>query len=62
MIVKKSKFQKIWAAQPIRFPVEKQGRFEPITVEQWTENFVIPAVSIDDGGAKPKSAADGEEK
>ncbi|TDG12146.1 aminoacylase [Seongchinamella unica] len=53
IVVKNSKFQKVWAGQPIRFPVEGVGKFEPVDVESWSRQFVIPTYTIDDGGAKP---------
>ena len=53
MVVKNSEFQKVWAGQPIRFPVEEKRRFEPITVEGWAKQFTIPTVSVDLGGSKP---------
>ena len=59
MVVKDSKFQKVWAGQPIRFPVEERSRFEPITVEGWVRQFTIPTFSVDPGGARPRSAAEG---
>jgi len=35
IVVKDSRFQKVWAGQPIRFPVEASGRAEPISAGQW---------------------------
>ena len=52
-VVADSKFQKVWAGQPIRFPVEEKSRFTPLSEEGWTEDFTIPAFQIDDSGAKP---------
>ncbi len=52
MVVKDSKFQKIWAGQPIRFPVEEKGRFVPASVEEWIEEHSIP---VHDCPASPDS-------
>ena len=54
LVVKDSEFQKVWAGQPIRFPVEDKGHFEPITVEAWSRQITIPGFSVDDTGAKPQ--------
>ena len=54
VVVRNSEFQKVWAGQPIRFPIEERGRFKPITVEGWTRHFAIPTPSFDDSGAKPE--------
>ena len=37
----------------IRFPVENRGRFEPISVEGWAQQFTIPTFSIDPGALRP---------
>lgn len=50
LVVKAGEFQKgVWAGQPIRYPVEQQGRFVPATTEQWLKTF-----SIDNSGVKPE--------
>ena len=56
VVVRDSKFQKVWAGQPIRFPVEDKGRFEPISATQWIERFSINVPAIDDSGMGPQSA------
>ncbi|TWT60940.1 amidohydrolase family protein [Rubinisphaera italica] len=48
MVVKDSKFQKVWAGEPIRYPVETQGRFTPASKKQWLKSH-----TIDSGGIKP---------
>lgn len=54
MVVKDSEFRKVWSAgQPIRFPVEAKGRFIPISVEEWTNNFAIPTIDVHQSGAEP---------
>jgi N-acyl-D-amino-acid deacylase len=53
MVVKNSEFQKVWAGQPIRYPVESKGRFVPASVERWIETFGIETFSVDDSGTKP---------
>jgi len=55
MVVKDSEFQKVWAGQPIRFPVEEKGRFAAASVEEWIGEFSI-TVPVDDGGVKPSGA------
>ena len=59
LVVKDSEFQKVWAGQPIRFPVEDKGHFEPITVEAWSRQITIPGFSVDDTGAKPQPKNEG---
>ena len=27
--------------QPIRFPVEEKGRFEPLSLESWEDKFLV---------------------
>jgi len=56
IVVKESKFQKVWAGQPIRFPVEAKGRYEPISAEQWIKNFSINVPPMDDSAVGPHSA------
>lgn len=50
-VVDEGKFQKIWAGEPIRFPVEERGRFNPLSVEEWQQNFSIATFTVDDSGA-----------
>lgn len=52
MVVKDSKFHKIWAGQPIRFSLEDKGRFVPASVEKWIETYSIP---VTDCPASPDS-------
>lgn len=51
LVVEDSKFKKVWAGQPIRFPVEDKGRFTPISEEEWIKQRAIPTISVDDSGA-----------
>jgi len=37
------------AGQPIRYPVEREGRFQPASTEQWLSDF-----TIDDGSLAPR--------
>jgi len=53
LVVKESKFQKVWAGQPIRFPIRETGQFKPVTEKDWVQNFSISTITIDDSGAKP---------
>jgi hypothetical protein len=47
MVVKDSEFQKgVWAGQPIRYPVEDKGRFEPASVAKWVDNHSINTVGV----------------
>jgi len=55
-VVKNGEFQKIWAGQPVRFPVEEKGRFEPASVEQWVKDFSVNTISVDDSPVNPKNA------
>ncbi|WOH38842.1 amidohydrolase family protein [Thalassotalea fonticola] len=42
IVVKDSKVQKdVYAGQPIRFPVEDKGRFEPISEEAWKKKNLV---------------------
>jgi len=63
-VVKDSKFQKVWAGQPIRFPVEAKGRFETVAVDKWIERYSINVPPLDDSAVGPNSAGakDGESK
>jgi len=54
-VVKNSQFQKIWAGQPIRFPIEEKGRFEPASVEKWVKDFSINTIPVDDSPVNPKN-------
>lgn len=59
-VVREGEFQlDVRPGKSIRFPVEERGRFEPITVEGWTQQFTIPTFSVDDGSMSPNSTADG---
>lgn len=55
-VVKNGQFQKVWAGQPIRFPVEAKGRFEPASVEKWVKDFSIKTMTVDDSPVNPKNA------
>lgn len=41
------------AGQPIRFEPQKEGRFKPLSIENWTEEFYV--TPIDFGGGVPGS-------
>jgi len=56
MVVKESRFQKVWAGQPIRYPVEATGRFEPTSAAEWIERYSINTPPIDDSSMGPQSA------
>jgi len=55
-VVKNGEFQKVWAGQPIRFPVEEKGRFAPASVEQWVKDFSVNTISVDDSPVNPGNA------
>ncbi len=57
LVVKDGAFRKVWAGQPIRFPVEDRGRFEPIVVKEWLENFAIKPFTVDQSGADSPAEA-----
>jgi len=56
-VVKNGQFQKIWAGQPIRFPVEGEGRFEPASVEKWVKDFSVNTIAVDDSPVNPNTPA-----
>jgi len=39
IVVKDSTVQRVYPGQPIRYPVEEQGRFEPITEQDFLKQF-----------------------
>jgi N-acyl-D-amino-acid deacylase len=41
IVVRNSKVEEVFPGQPIRFPVEAQGRFEPVDVNGWTGKHTI---------------------
>lgn len=51
LVVEDSEFKKVWAGQPIRFPVEPKGRFKPLTQEEWLRQRAIANFSVDGSGA-----------
>jgi len=54
IVVKEGKVLPVKPGQPIRFPVEDKGRFEPVTVNKWLGKFAINVPDmheIDDTGA-----------
>jgi len=55
-VVQNGQFRKVWAGQPIRFPVEAKGRFEPASVEKWVKDFSINTITVDDSPVNPKNA------
>lgn len=55
-VVKNGQFQKVWAGQPIRFPVEAKSRFQPASVEKWVKDFSVNTITVDDSPVNPKNA------
>jgi len=51
MVVRESVAQKVFAGQPIRYPIENEGRHVPATTEQWLDDF-----RIDDSSMKPRES------
>ena len=54
LVVKDSKVLPVRPGQPIRFPVEAKGRFEPVTVNKWlgAHSINVPDTrGFDDTGA-----------
>jgi cytosine/adenosine deaminase-related metal-dependent hydrolase len=49
VVVKDSKVQRVYPGQPIRYPVEEKGRFEPITEEDFLKQFPKKFLSTTDG-------------
>jgi len=39
--------------KPIRFPVEEKGRFKPVNVTEWLDEYTIPVetMHVDDTGS-----------
>lgn len=53
-VVKEGKVLPVKPGQPIRFPVEAKGRFEPVTVNRWLDanSINVPDMhGFDDSGA-----------
>ncbi|WP_211223783.1 amidohydrolase family protein [Gaetbulibacter saemankumensis] len=46
-VVKDSKFQKIWAGQPIRYPVVNESKYESISEEKWLNHRAISTFSLE---------------
>jgi N-acyl-D-amino-acid deacylase len=58
IVVKDSKVLKdVYPGQPLRYPVEKKGRFEPVEVKGWVKTHAIPVIEEDEGAVAdwPKS-------
>jgi hypothetical protein len=49
VVVKDSKVQRVYPGQPIRYPVEEKGRFEPITEEDFLKQFPKKFLGANDG-------------
>ena len=43
----------IYPGQPIRYPVESKGRFQPLKREAYLENLLKPSFQVDDGIGGP---------
>ena len=50
IVVKDSEVLKdVFPGQPIRYPVESKGRFQPLVVEGWIETHAVPLIEHDEG-------------
>jgi hypothetical protein len=36
----------VYPGQPIRFPVEEKGRFEPVSGEAWSAAYLVPSTGF----------------
>jgi len=55
IVVKKRRVLPVRPGQPIRFPVEAKGRFEPVEVKKWLgrHSISVPTMQeFDDTGAE----------
>ena len=58
-VVRDSEFQlDVRPGKSIRFPVEEKGRFKPISVENYDQQFTIQGFSVDGGSMNPGNAAE----
>ena len=60
MVVRDSQVLKdVYPGQAIRFPVEAEGRFEPVTAEAWLKTYTIksnpPTIDVDDSVLNPEN-------
>ena len=47
LVVKNSKvLPDVYPGQPIRFPVEEKGRFEPVSGEAWSAKYLVPSTGF----------------
>ena len=61
IVVKDSEVLPVKPGQPIRYPVEEKGRFEPASIENFiAETTILSGTypSLDDSGAKKLHNAD----
>ncbi len=50
IVVKDSKVLKdVFPGQPIRYPVESKGRFQPLDVKGWVDIHAVPLIEHDEG-------------
>ncbi|GAA6159007.1 amidohydrolase family protein [Ruegeria sp. HU-ET01832] len=60
LVVNEGQFQKVWAGQPIRFPVEDRGMHETLTTDEWLQQRAISTISVLQDGADIVEASDEE--
>ena len=49
VVVKDPRVLPVKAGQPIRYPVESKGRFQPLDVKGWVDIHAVPLVEHDEG-------------
>lgn len=50
IVVKDSQVLKgVFPGQPLRYPIEEKGRFEPVEVKGWIKTHAIPVIEEDEG-------------
>jgi len=55
VVVENSEFKKVWAGQPIRYPVTTDGKHEELSQENWQKNHGISPFSVHDIQLEPES-------
>ncbi|PWJ38543.1 amidohydrolase family protein [Sediminitomix flava] len=46
LVVKDSKFEKVWAGQAIRYPISNESKYEAISKEEWLRHHAISTFSV----------------
>ena len=53
LVVENSEFKKVWAGQPIRYPITTNGKLEELSQEEWQKHDGISPVSVHDRQLEP---------